>query len=144
MKSRSRQDDDNLWTSDELDLDQHEGFTFVPEQPSILKGGQSAHYLYTYLGYGIELRYSQVREEWAAFCPHFGLGPGVAVQAVLCGIEIQFPHDKPNVIRTRLNTWLLDYIEDVVRPLPAVFKLAREHNCTLDEAQIIFDERASL
>ncbi|KKL94048.1 hypothetical protein LCGC14_1868630, partial [marine sediment metagenome] len=54
MKYPSRQDDDNLWTSDELDLAQHKGFSLVPEQFSILENSQPAHYLYTYLGYKIE------------------------------------------------------------------------------------------
>ena len=127
MKYPSRQDDDNLWTSDELDLAQHKGFSLVPEQFSILENSQPAHYLYTYLGYKIELRFNK---EWAAICPHFG-------------IQIKFLHGKPNVIRARLDRWLLDYIEDVVRPLPAVLELAQRHDCTIPEACAIFDERAS-
>ena len=111
----------------DLDLSQHEGFTFIPEQPSILKENQPAHYLYTYLGYKIELRFN---EQWTAVCPHFS-------------IETQFPHGKPNVIRDTLDRWVVEYILFVICPLPAVFELALEHNFTLDEAQVIFDERAS-
>ena len=133
MKYPSRQDGGNIWTSDDLDLAQHEGFTFVPEQFSILdssKNRPSRHYLYTHLGYGIELRYSQIREEWAAHCPHFG-------------IKTRFIHQSPRSIGLILRVWLLDYIENVICPLPAIFDLARKHNCTIDEAQVIFDDRAS-
>ncbi len=113
-----------------LDLSMHKDFTYVPEVFSILGANKNkpSHYLYTYLGYPIELRFNG---QWTAVCPHFG-------------IETQFKHGKPNVIRTRLNTWLLDYIKDVVRPLPAVLEIAQRRDCTLGEAQIIFDDRASL
>ena len=117
-----------------LNLSLHKDFTYVPDVFSVLDANKNkpSHYLYTYLGYPIELRFDLTTKQWwTAVCPHFG-------------IDLQFPHDKPNVIRTRLNTWLLYYIKDVICPLPAVLELAREHNCTLDEAQVIFDDRASL
>ena len=132
MKSRSsqgRKENGNHIRKErrELDLSWHKGFTFIPEQPSILKGNQPAHYLYTYLGYKIELRFN---EQWTAACPHFG-------------IETQFIHQSPRSIGLILRVWLLDYIENVICPLPAVLEIAQRRDCTLDEAQVIFDDRAS-
>ncbi len=138
MKSRSsqgRQENGNhiRKTQAELTLSRHKGFTYVPGEFSILGASKNkpSHYLHTHLGYGIELRYSQVREEWAAVCPHFS-------------IETQFPHEQPDILQLALNIWLVKHIKDVINPLPAVFEIARERDCTLGEAQIIFDDRASL
>ena len=138
MKSRSsqgRQENGNhiRKTRRELDLARHEGFSYVAVTFPVAPGDKlkAPHFAHMLLGYEIELRYSQLRELWTAKCPQFG-------------IEIQFKHSKPNVIRARLYDWLLDYIEDVINPLPAVLEIAGRRDCTLDEAQVIFDDRASL
>ncbi len=118
----------------ELDLSRHKGFTYVSDIFSVSdsRKNRAAHYLYTScLEYEIELRYSQSSQQWTAICPHFE-------------IEIQFPHDKPSIISTRLNTWLLDYIESVLYEMTAVFDIAKDRNCTLEDAKVIFDDRASL
>lgn len=134
MKSRSRQGrEENGEHKREvrrsLDLAKHDGFCYIPETVSILDASKNrpAHYLYIYLGYKIELRFN---EQWTAQCPHFG-------------IEISFTHRDPKMIKSVLAIWLLTHIRIVVAPLPAILTLARKHNCTLEEAQVIFDERAS-
>ncbi len=138
MKSRSsqgRQENGNhrRKTQAELTLSRHKGFTYVPDMFSILDASKNdrSHYLYTHLGYEIELRYSQVREEWTAVCPYFE-------------IETQFPHEQPDILQLTLNIWLVKHIENVICPLPAVLEIAQRHDCTLEAAQVILDERASL
>lgn len=98
-------------------------------------GRETGYFTYTYLGYEIRLRWSQVSHQWAATCPALG-------------IETSFPNQSIEKIQPLLDNWLTEHVGRPVsfdahlrQSSPAVRQLAEKHDVPFEIALEIYEER---
>ncbi len=105
-----------------LDLSHHSAFE---KEFGDWDSTQAAYYTYIYLGQTVKLRYNQSSGLWTAICD--GLS-----------IETYFQHETPEGIASQLEAWMGKHIN------LAQVELAGRHNVSIEEALVIYGERASL